>query len=546
MKRLVPVLFLACAAFVAQGAAPARACTNYLIAKGATADGSTLITYSADSHELYGELYYRPAAVHAPGAMREIVEWDTGKRLGAIPEAPRTYARVGNMNEHQVSVGETTFGGRKELKDPESVIDYGSLMYIALERAKTAREAIEVMTSLAETHGFYSDGESFSVADPNEVWILEMVGKGKGGKGALWVARRVPDGYVSAHANKARIRQFPANDPKNTLFAKDVVKFARDKGWFTGEDKDFSFADAYDPMSFSGVRYCESRVWRAFTRVAPGENLPIEMAKGIEGGPILPLWVKPAKPLGVQDVMELMRDHFEGTEFDLSKGVGAGPYACPYRWRPLDWEYEGGRYLNERAVSTQQTGFSFVAQARATLPGPIGGVLWFGVDDTFSTVYVPMYAGIREAPVNFAVGTGTFTQFTWDSAFWVFNAVAGLAYARYSDIIPIVRREQAALEGSFLALQPEIDKAALDLWQRSPEAAREYLTAYSAKQAALTVKTWRGLWERLFVKFLDGNVRDELGKVTHPAWPKSWMKRIVDEAGPTLKVNKFKGEPEEE
>jgi len=546
MMRYVSALFLACAAFLAMAATPARACTNYLIAKGASADGSTMITYSADSHELYGELYFRPAAMHAPGATREIVEWDTGKRLGAIPEAPFTYARVGNINEHQVSVGETTFGGRKELKDPEGVIDYGSLMYIALERAKTAREAIQVMTSLAETHGFYSDGESFSVADPNEVWILEMVGKGKGGKGALWVARRVPDGYVCAHANKARIRQFPTNDPKNTLFSKDVVKFARDKGWFTGDDKDFSFADAYDPMTFGGVRYCESRVWSAFRRVAPNENLPVEMAKGIDGGPILPLWVKPEKPLSVHDVMELMRDHFEGTEFDMTKGVGAGPYACPYRWRPLDWEYEGARYLNERAVSTQQTGFSFVAQARSTLPGPIGGVLWFGVDDTYSTVYVPMYAGIREPPVNFAVGTGDFHRFTWDSAFWAFNAVAQLAYARYSDIIPIVRAEQAALEGSFLARQADIEKAALDLWQRSPEAARDYLTAYSAKQAALTVKTWRGLWERLFVKFLDGNVRDEAGKITHPAWPKSWMKRIVDEAGPTLKVNKFKGEPEEE
>ncbi len=280
--------------------------------------------------------------------------------------------------------------------------------------------------------------------------------------------------------------------------------------------------------------------------MAPGENLPVEMVRGIDGGPILPLWVKPAKPLAVHDVMELMRDHFEGTEFDLTKGVGAGPYACPYRWRPMEWEYEGASYLNERAVSTQQTGFSFVAQARASLPGPIGGVLWFGVDDTFSTVYVPMYAGIREAPANFAVGTGDFHRFTWDSAFWAFNAVAQLAYTRYSDIIPIVRAEQAALEGTFLARQADIEKAALDLWQRSPEAARDYLTAYSAKQAALTQKTWRGLWERLFVKFLDGNVRDESGKITHPAWPKSWMKRIVDEAGPTLKINKFKGEPAEE
>ncbi len=543
MKRLAIGLCLCLSLLIPLVPASSPACTNILVTRGASADGSTFISYSADSHELYGELYYRPAAVHGPEALREIIEWDTGKRLGAIPEAPRTYARVGNMNEHQVSVGETTFGGRPELVNPEGIIDYGSLMFIALERAKTAREAIDVMTSLVETHGFYSDGESFSIADPNEVWILEMVGTGKGGKGALWVARRVPDGFVSAHANKARIRRFPMSDPENTRYSKDVVRFAREKGWFTGQDRDFSFADAYDPESFGGIRHCEARVWQAFMRANPGAHLPIESVKGIEGAEPLPLWVKPAKPLGTRDVMELMRDHFEGTPFDLSRGVGAGPYACPYRWRPLTWKVGEAEYHNERAVSTQQTGFSFVAQARASMPGPIGGVLWFGVDDTYSTVYVPMYAGIREVPHAFAEGTATFSRFSWDSAFWMFNAVANLAYARYSDIIPIVRREQAALEGAFLAMQPDIEKAALELWQRSPEAAREYLTAYSGKQAAMTMKTWRGLWERLFVQFLDGNVRNEKGEVQHPAWPEHWRKRIADESGDLLKVRRYQGEP---
>jgi len=390
----------------------AQTCTNYLITKGASQDGSTMITYAADSHELYGELYYAPAADHLPGAMLDIYEWDTGKFLGRIKQVAHTYAVVGNMNEHQVSIGETTWGGREELKDPKAILDYGSLMYIALQRARTAREAIQVITDLVAEYGYYSSGESFSIADPNEVWILEIISKGPNNKGAVWVARKVPDGYICAHANQARIRQFPLNDKENCLYAPDVITFAREKGYFKGQDKDFSFADAYAPLDYSALRFCEARVWSMFRRAAPSLNLPIDYVKGVKGAEPLPLWIKPDKKLSVHDVMELMRDHFEGTEFDMTKDVGAGPFRLPYRWRPLTWKVDTVTYCNERAVSTQQTGFSFVAQARSWLPNPIGGVLWFGVDDTYSTVYVPMYCGIKQVPHSFAVGTGSFDQFS--------------------------------------------------------------------------------------------------------------------------------------
>ena len=529
--------FLPTLAVAAGLAAPAAlACTSLLVSKGASADGSTLITYSADSHELYGELYYTPARRNAPGAWRDIFEWDTGKFLGRIKEVPVTYSVVGNMNEHQLSISESTFTGRKELEGPSGLIDYGSLIYTALERAKTAREAIQVMTDLVAEYGYASTGESFSIADPKEAWILEMIGKGAGQKGAVWVARRLPEGTISAHANQARIRQFPLNDSANVLYSKDVISFAREKGWFSGADKDFSFADTYHPLDFGGIRFAEGRVWSIFRRAAPSLGLGVEYADGSAPDKRLPLWVKPDRKLSVQDVMGLMRDHFEGTPLDMSKDVGAGPYALPYRWRPMTWKVDGKDYVHERAISTQQTGFSFVAQMRSWMPAPVGGVLWFGVDDTATTVYTPVYAGVRHAPANFAQGVGSRGQFSWDSSFWVFNWVSNQAYGRWSDMSVDVQKVQGELEGQFLADQGDIEKAALELYKSSPEQARAYLTDYSSQQGTKVHTRWRKLGEQLLVKYIDGNVRDESGKVNHPKYPDSWYRTIVRDAGPKLAV----------
>lgn len=518
------------------------ACTNFLISKGASADGSTMITYAADSHVLYGEIYHTPAQTHIEGSMLDVYEWDTGKFLGQIKQVARTYSVVGNMNEHQVAIGETTYGGRKELRDSTGIMDYGSLMYIALQRAKTAREAIQVMTDLVAEYGYYSSGESLSISDPHEVWIMDMIGKGKGNKGAVWVARRIPDGYISAHANQPRIRQFPLNDKENCVYAEDVVSFARDKGYFSGRDEDFSFADAYAPLNYGALRFCEARVWSMYRRVAPCLNLSMDYVKGVKGAEPLPLWIKPDKKLSVHAVMELMRDHFEESDFDLTKGIGAGPFSLPYRWRPLTWEVDSIKYCNDRATSTQQTGFSFVAQSRSWLPDPIGGVLWFGVDDTYSTVYVPMYCGIKKVPNSYAVGTGSFHDFSWESAFWVFNFVSNFAYLRYCDMIRDIQKVQRELEGKFLADQIEVEKAASALYKKAPHLARDYLTDYSVKTGDSTVERWMQLGEFLLYKYLDGNVKNEFGKVTHPGYPESWYRRIVGESGEHFKIRKLEGE----
>lgn len=527
--RRTPTLALILAPVLVLGipAAPdaARACTNFLVTPGASTDGSTFITYSADSHTLYGDLPVLPAGVHAPGDTIAIHDWDSGRFLGRIPQAPVTYAVVGHINEHQLAIGETTFGGRKALVDPKGVIDYGSLMFLALQRAKTAREAIDVMIALVTEHGYASSGESFSISDPKEAWILEMVGRGTWGKGVLWVARRVPDGYVSGHANAARIRQFPRDD-RDTRFAPDIVTFARDRGWYTGTDADFSFADVYAPADFGARRYCDARVWQFFRRVAPSRPIPAGWIEGAPDAQPLPLWIKPDRKLGVRDVMDLMRDHYEGTPYDMSRGVGAGPFGLPYRWRPLEWKSGDQTNFHERATSTQQTGFSFVAQSRASLPGPIGGILWFGVDDTATTVYVPMHAGILQAPRAFAPGTADFRTFSWDSAFWTFNWVSNWVYTRWRDMIVDLRDAQQSLEGAFVAEIPQIDRAALDLYRRSPRQAREHLTAYAADRTAAVMDRWRALGQQLFVRYMDGNVRDAQGNVTHPPYPAEWTDRI--------------------
>jgi dipeptidase len=514
----------------------ASACTNFLVSKGASVDSSTMITYSADAHVLYGELYFTPAGDHLPDEMLDIREWDTGKPLGQIKQIPHTYSVVGNMNEHQLCIGETTWGGREELRDPNAVMDYGSLIYVTLQRARTARDAIRVMGNLVEEYGYYSSGESFSIADPREVWIMEMISKGPNTKGAVWVARRVPDGYISGHANQARIRTFPRNDPQNCLYEKDVVQLARDRGYFTGKDNEFSFAEAYAPLDFGALRFCEARVWSLFNRAAPSLKIPMDYVKAQKDAAPMPLWIKPDHKLSVRDVMELMRDHFEGTEFDMTQDVGAGPYELPYRWRPLTWNVDDVNYCHERATSTQQTAFSFVSQSRSWMPDPVGGVLWFGVDDTYSTVYIPMYCGIKKVPTSFAVGTGDFSNFTWDAAFWVFNFVSNYTYSRYCDMIVDVQKVQRELEGKFLSDQLAIEDAALKLYAQSPQLAIDYLTDYSTNLGDSAVKRWKKLGEFLIFKYLDGNVKTPLGEVTHPGYPKPHYRRIVEETGDHYKM----------
>jgi len=533
-------------------------CTNFLISKGATVDGSTMITYAADSHTLFGELYYQPAKDYPEGAMRDIIEWDTGKFLGRIPQVSHTYSVIGNMNENQVAIGETTYGGREVLfKQSGAIMDYGSLIYVALQRAKTAREAIEVMTSLTEKYGYASEGESFSISDPNEVWIMEMIGKGEGEKGAVWVAQRVPDGYICGHANQARITTFPLDDQINCLFAKDVISFAREKGWFDGKNKDFSFSDVYAPVDFEGARFSDARVYAGFNKVFSGMKQYEDYVMGNvkHGGENnfptnrMPLWIKPDKKLNVQDVMGMMRDHFEGAPLDMTKDIGAGPFKLPYRWRPLTFKVDSVEYVNERAVSTQQTGFSFVAQSRSWLPNPIGGIFWFGVDDTYSTCYVPMYCGINEIPECFKVGNGDLLTFSETSAFWTFNMVSNFAYLRYDAMIPDIQKVQKNLESKFIAYTPSVDMAAQNLWNTGKKNETiAFLTDYSVNQANGMTREWKKLFQFLIVKYMDGNIKKEKDGVfertdtgmppapNQPGYPDWWKKVIVDKTGDHLKA----------
>nr|WP_320000447.1 C69 family dipeptidase [uncultured Draconibacterium sp.] len=557
MKKIT-VTGMLLVAFILFNQQISNACTNFLISKGASIDGSTMISYAADSHVLYGELYHQPAADYPEGAMRKIYEWDTGIYLGEIPQPAHTYSVIGNMNEFQLAIAETTFGGRSELSSqPGAIMDYGSLIYVTLQRAKTAREAIEVMTGLVEEYGYYSSGESFSIADAEEIWILEMIGKGKGEKGAVWVAMRIPDGYISGHANQARITTFPLNDSKNCLYSKDVISFAREKGWFTGTNKDFSFSDVYAPVDFGAARFCDARVWAGFNKVASGMDKYTEYAKGIvkKGGENsyttnrLPLWVKPDKQLSVQDVMGMMRDHFEGTELDMTQDLGAGPYGLPYRWRGLTWEVDSVEYCNERAISTQQTGFSFVAQCRSWLPDPIGGILWFGVDDTYSTCYAPMYCGITEIPECFAVGNGDLLTYSETSAFWTFSQVANYAYLRYNDMIKDVKIVQRQLEDKFVTFVPVVDKAAETLYNTTnEEQARKFITEFSVNEAENMTRRWKELYHYLIVKYTDGNIkresngefaRTETGMPASPifaGYPEWWYKAVVNATGDHFKV----------
>jgi dipeptidase len=527
-----------------------RACTNYLITRGASVNGATMISYNADSHTLYGELYYMPSKDYLTGSLLDIYEWDTGKYLGKIKQVQHTYSVVGNMNECQVAIGETTYTSRPGLVDTTGSIDYGSLMYIALQRAKTAREAIGVMTDLMVEYGYCSEGESFSISDKNEVWIMEVIGKGPGNKGGLWVALRIPDGYICAHANQARITTFPLDDPENCIYAKDVIDFAREKGWYKGKDKDFSFSDTYAPVSFEGARFCEARVWSFFRKVNSTMDQYLDYALGTNLKHRMPLWIKPDRKISVQDMMSFMRDHFEGTPLDMTKDVGAGPYHLPYRWRPLTWKVNGQEYCNERAAATQQTGFTFIAESRNWLPDWIGGIIWFGVDDAATTVYTPMYCGITKVPECYAVGNGDMLTYSPTSAFWAFNRVANFCYLRYDAMSKDVIKVQQQLENKFIENKPAVDKAAEELYKVDKESARSFLTDYSVSMGNLTLESWQKLSEYLLVKYIDGNIKKEKdGRFLtngysdvipempiQSGYPEWWYEIIVEKTGDHFKV----------
>ena len=539
------MVLAACAALLT--ATTSDACTSFLVGKKASADGSVMITYAADSHNLYGELYHWPAAKWPKGSMLEIREWDSNKPLGKIPQVEETYNVVGNMNEHQVAITESTFGGRPELEDSTGIMDYGSLIYVALQRAKSAREAIHIMTSLVKEHGYYSSGESFSIADKNEAWIMEMIGKGVGNKGAVWVAIRIPDDCISAHANQSRIQQIPFDDKENCMYSPDVVSFAREKGYFNGKDKDFSFTKAYCPYDFSALRGCEARVWAFMRKYDKSLDAYLPFLKGESDKP-MPLYVKADRKLTLQDVKNGMRDHYEGTEFCMMNDAGAGPYKVPYRWRPMTFKVDGQEYVNERAIATQQTGFVLCAQLRNWLPDAIGGVLWFGVDDAATAVFTPMYGSIKETPECFRVGNGDMMTFSWTSAFWIHNWVANMAYSKYSFMIEDIKPVQKELELGFEAMQPSIDKAAADMYAKNPEEAVKFLTWYSTTEANRSTARWKQLGEYLVVKYIDGNVKKEVnGKFMQngyglsaspnfPGYDETYYRSIVNSAGERLKV----------
>jgi dipeptidase len=547
-------------------AAPNRgdSCTNVLVTKGASKDGSVMVTYSADSHQLYGELYFKKGGSFAPGTMLKIYEWDTGKYLGEIPQVPKTYTTVGNMNEHQLIIGETTYGGLDQLVDTTGIMDYGSLIYIALQRAKTAREAIKVMTDLVKEYGYYSSGESFSIADKDEVWILELIGKGTKmvngkniNKGAVWVAMRIPDGYISAHANQARITTFPKNDPENCLYSPDVIAFARENGLYKGSDKDFSFSDTYAPLSFGGMRGCEARVWAAFNILGGGfiGDKPytdyLDYAMGHNAKNRMPLYIKPKEKVSVKMLADVMRDHYEGTELDMTKDIGAGGHALPYRWRPMSFSVDGEKYTNERAIATQQTGFWFLGQARGWLPDEIGGILWFGVDDAATSALTPIYSSSVRVPECFRVGNGNMTTYSPTSAFWIFNRVTNFAYLRYDLIFPEIKKAVDKHELNSLEIVPAIDAAALVIHKESPAKAREFLTDFSVNTAQQLFNNWIELDRYLLVKFIDGNVKKEnspgcfmdngSGKgipasPIQPGYSEKWKRAVKEDAGARLKV----------
>ena len=541
------------------------ACTNFLITKGSTTDGSTMITYAADSHTRYGQLRYHPGGTHQPGEVLSLYNYGSLKHQIDIPQAARTYRVVGFINEHQFAMGETTWGGIAPLsKGNLEGIDYGNLIYLALQRARNCRDAIRVMADLVATYGYADGGETFSLADPDEVWLFEITSKGHEEKGAVWVARRLPEGYVSAHANQARITQFPQeparwrkargkglhpaisslhldyiNEPEvECVYSHDVVSFARKNGWFSGKDADFSYADTYNPLTFSGLRACEARVFAMFNRVAQGMERYLPYAMGDPKAERLPLWIKPDHKIDVHEVMELMRDHFEGTPMDMTQDVGAGPFHCPYRWRPMDFKVDGKEYIHERAISTQQTGFSFVAQCRSWLPNHLGGIIWFGVDDTYSTCYCPMFCAIDSIPLCFREGNGSMSEYSPTAAFWLFNRVSNFCYLRYDSMIVDVRTFQKSFENYFISR--------VNMLQANSSPAE--VTMLSHQLAYDMMVAWNHLDQQLLMRYIDGNIKymknDRIettptGVVrfpNQPPYPDWFYRAIVDDHGEVLQV----------
>ena len=535
------------------GTATAFACTNFIVTKGASTDGSVMVTYAADSHQLYGALYKHNGGKQK-AKMLAVNEWDTGRYLGLIEQIPTTYSTVSNMNEHSLIITETTYGGRHELFDDKGIMDYGSLIYIALQRAKTAREAIAVIVELANRYGYASSGESFSIADENEAWIMELIGKGsklddKGNntrKGIVWVARRIPDGYVSGHANQARITTFPLNDKENCLYAPDVISFAREMGYFNGKDEEFSFCDAYAPLDFGALRGCEARVWAFFRTVAEGMDKYTDYAMGHNPKNRMPLWVKPTQKVSPKQLFDAMRDHYEGTPMDMTTDIGAGGNECPYRWRPMYFKVDGVEYCNERATATQQTGFWLCGQAREGKTG----ILWFGTDDAATSPLTPIYCNTTEVPWCLSEENGSMLHYSPTSMFWVTNRITNFAYLRYNVIGKRVREEVDKWENEKLAEVAKVDAKVASL---SPKKAQKLLTDYSTVTAQALFEKWDMLDKYLLVKYIDGNTKaeNEKGfiengngknipdKIEQSGYSEKWKRAVAADNGEVLKVVNF-------
>lgn len=547
MKKL---LLSACmlAAFTA-----ANACTNFIVGKKASTDGSVICSYNADDYGLFIGLCHFPAGKHAKGEMRKIYDWDNKKYHGEIPEAPETYNVIGNINEYQVTIGETTYGGREEMRDSTGILDYGSLIYVALQRSKTAREAIKVMTSLVEKYGYNSGGETFTICDPNEAWIMEMMGKGPGSRGAVWVAIRIPDNAICGHAKQSRIRTFNQKDKENVMFSKDCISFARSKGWFTGKDKDFSWNETYAAPDFGGRRFCDARVWSFFRHFDKGFDRYLPWAEGKDpNAEPMPLWIVPDRKVSVQDIEACMRDHYEGTALSLDRDLGQGVWEMPYRPTPLQYEVDGKKYFNERPTSTQQTGFSYVSQMRSWLPRQIGGVLWFGNDDGNMVAYTPIYCGNTIQPECYNTPGADAVTFSDKNAFWVCNWVSNMTYPRYSQLFPSLKAVRDSLEQSYFAQQAGIEEKAQALYRQSPAQAVAYLNNYSNTKAQQMLDRWKKLATYLIVKYNDMAVKPEkngvfertpegLGaRVSRPGIPENVARQLVRQTGDRYAVPEAK------
>lgn len=526
MNHTILNRILICGLWAGMHVQSAFSCTSLIVTPGASIDDSAFVTYTCDA-EFHPYLEVIPAADHEPNAFVSSRRW-AGRIEGKVRQVAHTYAVLGSessglLNDQQVAIGETTFGGRFEMYNREGLLGYPHLMILALQRSATAREAIEVIGNLVKDYGYRGPGESFSIADKNEAWIMEIIGPGKGGRGAVWVARRVPDGYVCCHSNKARIGEFPLDDPENCLYSENVISVAVEKGLFDPDaGESFNFHKAYDPDNCDNRHYAGSRVWSIFRRVAPSLNLSTDYCRGVSGARPYPLWIKPDTRLSTKDVFALMRDHYEGTEFDMTQGLAAGPFGNPNRWRDIDWKIDGVTYSWERPISTQQTAYSVVAQLRSSLPDPVGGVLWYGMDDTYTTCYTPLYSCIESLPPSF--DTGSLKAFSWDSAWWTFNLVANYACLKYSYMIRDIQAVQNDIEDHLLGLQPAIEATAAHLYQSDPALMRRYLTDYSVSHGESTVQRWRELAKHLITKYNDGYIHGR-----GVGYPESWLRKVLED-----------------